>query len=49
MGLIPKTLRLQHHRPATSLPVDVKIESHPGGAKTVWCGDHDPMCRMKGM
>ncbi len=39
----------QHHRPAAFLPVDVKIESHPGGAKTVWCGDHDPMCRMKGM
>ena len=39
----------QHHRPATFLPVDVKIESHPGGAKTLWCGDHDPMCRMKAM
>ncbi len=39
----------QHHRPATFLPVDVKIQSHPGGAKTLWCGDHDPMCRMKAM
>ncbi|MGA2555915.1 MAG: DUF5107 domain-containing protein [Verrucomicrobiota bacterium] len=39
----------QHHRPATFLPVDVRIQSHPGGAKTVWCGDHDPMCRMKAM
>jgi tetratricopeptide (TPR) repeat protein len=39
----------QHHRPATFLPVDFKIESHADGSKTVWCGDHDPMCRMKGM
>lgn len=39
----------QHHRPATFLPVDYAIEEHPDGSKTVWCGDHDPMCRMKGM
>jgi tetratricopeptide (TPR) repeat protein len=39
----------QHHRPATFLPVDFKIESHADGSKTIWCGDHDPMCRMKGM
>jgi tetratricopeptide (TPR) repeat protein len=39
----------QHHRPATFLPVDFEIEKHPDGAKTIWCGDHDPMCRMKGM
>ncbi len=39
----------QHHRPATFLPVDVEIEEHPDGSKTVWCSDHDPMCRMKGM
>jgi tetratricopeptide (TPR) repeat protein len=39
----------QHHRPATFLPVDFKIEEHADGSKTVWCGDHDPMCRMKGM
>ncbi|HEV2331389.1 MAG TPA: DUF5107 domain-containing protein [Verrucomicrobiae bacterium] len=39
----------QHHRPATFLPVDFEIEHHPDGSKTVWCSDHDPMCRMKGM
>ena len=39
----------QHHRPATFLPVDFKIEEHADGSKTVWCSDHDPMCRMKGM
>ena len=39
----------QHHRPATFMPVDFEIETHPDGSKTVWCGDHDPMCRMKGM
>jgi hypothetical protein len=39
----------QHHRPATFLPVDTKIERHRDGSVTVWCGDHDPMCRMKGM
>ncbi|HEV2434930.1 MAG TPA: DUF5107 domain-containing protein [Verrucomicrobiae bacterium] len=39
----------QHHRPATFLPVDFQIEQHADGSKTVWCSDHDPMCRMKGM
>ncbi|HUC85619.1 MAG TPA: DUF5107 domain-containing protein, partial [Candidatus Acidoferrales bacterium] len=39
----------QHHRPATFLPVDVEIEKHTDGSATVWCSDHDPMCRMKGM
>ena len=39
----------QHHRPATFLPVDFKIEEHTDGSKTIWCSDHDPMCRMKGM
>jgi tetratricopeptide (TPR) repeat protein len=39
----------QHHRPATFLPVDFEVEEHADGSKTVWCGDHDPMCRMKGM
>jgi tetratricopeptide (TPR) repeat protein len=39
----------QHHRPATFLPVDFSIEEHPDGSKTVWCSDHDPMARMKGM
>ena len=39
----------QHHRPATFLPVDFKIEKHPDGSQTIWCSDHDPMSRMKGM
>jgi tetratricopeptide (TPR) repeat protein len=39
----------QHHRPATFMPVDTEIESHPDGSVTVWCSDHDPMLRMKGM
>jgi tetratricopeptide (TPR) repeat protein len=39
----------QHHRPATFLPVDFQIEDHADGSKTIWCGDHDPLCRMKGM
>jgi tetratricopeptide (TPR) repeat protein len=39
----------QHHRPATFLPVDVEIENHADGSVTIWCSDHDPMCRMKGM
>ena len=39
----------QHHRPATFLPVDYAIEAHADGSKTIWCSDHDPMCRMKGM
>jgi len=39
----------QHHRPATFLPVAFKTEEHTDGSKTIWCSDHDPMCRMKGM
>jgi tetratricopeptide (TPR) repeat protein len=39
----------QHHRPATFLPVNFEIEEHADGAKTLWCSDHDPMARMKGM
>jgi tetratricopeptide (TPR) repeat protein len=39
----------QHHRPATFLPVDFEIEEHSDGSKTIWCSDHDPMARMKGM
>ena len=39
----------QHHRPATFLPVDFDIEDHADGSKTIWCSDHDPMVRMKGM
>ena len=39
----------QHHRPATFLPVDFEVEKHADGSATVWCSDHDPMSRMKGM
>jgi tetratricopeptide (TPR) repeat protein len=36
----------QHHRPATFLPVAWEIDESDG---TVWCSDHDPFARMKGM
>lgn len=39
----------QHHRPATYLPVDIEIEHGADGSVTVWCSDHDPFSRMKGM
>ncbi|NUU06169.1 DUF5107 domain-containing protein [Leifsonia sp. C5G2] len=39
----------QHHRPATFLPTDVTIEEEEDGSVTVWCSDHDPFARMKGM
>jgi tetratricopeptide (TPR) repeat protein len=39
----------QHHRPATYMPVECAIEREHDGAVTVWCSDHDPMARMKGM
>ena len=39
----------QHHRPATFMPVEVAIERGQDGSVTVWCSDHDPMQRMKGM
>jgi len=39
----------QHHRPATYMPVASLIERDPDGSVTVWCSDHDPMVRMKGM
>ena len=39
----------QHHRPATFLPVDTETERHKDGSVTVWCSDHDPIQRMKGM
>ncbi len=39
----------QHHRPATFMPVEVAIERDQDGSVTVWCSDHDPMARMKGM
>jgi tetratricopeptide (TPR) repeat protein len=39
----------QHHRPATFLPMDWTIERERDGSVTVWCSDHDPFARMKGM
>src|SRR4051794_30621951 len=39
----------QHHRPSTFMPVDFEIEEHDDGSKTVWCSEHEPMTRMKGM
>lgn len=39
----------QHHRPGTFLPTDWEIEREQDGAVTVWCSDHDPLTRMKGM
>jgi tetratricopeptide (TPR) repeat protein len=39
----------QHHRPATFMPVEFAIEDHADGSRTIWCSDHDPMNRLKGM
>ena len=39
----------QHHRPATFMPVETEIEEAADGSVTIWCSDHDPMLRMKGM
>jgi tetratricopeptide (TPR) repeat protein len=36
----------QHHRPATFLPTAWHVDEAEG---TVWCSDHDPFARMKGM
>lgn len=36
----------QHHRPATFLPTAWEVDEAEG---TVWCSDHDPFARMKGM
>ncbi|GAA3618543.1 DUF5107 domain-containing protein [Microlunatus ginsengisoli] len=36
----------QHHRPATFLPTAWEIDESDG---IVWCSDHDPFARMKGM
>ena len=36
----------QHHRPATYLPVETRIEHADDGSVTVWCHDHDPFARM---
>jgi len=39
----------QHHRPSTFMPTEVSIEQHADGSVTVWCSEHEPMSRMKGM
>jgi tetratricopeptide (TPR) repeat protein len=39
----------QHHRPATFMPVNFEIEEHADGSRTIWCADHDPMNRLRGM
>jgi len=39
----------QHHRPATFMPVSFQIEENHDGSRTIWCSDHDPMNRLKGM
>lgn len=45
----------QHHRPATFLPTAWSIDHGPddgadaNAQATVWCSDHDPFARMKGM
>ena len=39
----------QHHRPSTFMPVDVRVEEHTDGSRTIWCSEHEPMNRMKGM
>ncbi|TDB74396.1 DUF5107 domain-containing protein [Micromonospora sp. KC723] len=36
----------QHHRPATFLPTTWQVDEAAG---IVWCSDHDPFARMKGM
>ncbi len=38
----------QHHRPATYLPVETRIERDPDGTVTVWHTDLDPLQRMRG-
>ena len=39
----------QHHRPSSFMPVDWVIEELADGGRTVWCSEHEPMGRMKGM
>jgi len=38
----------QHHRPATSLPMQTQTERHDDGSVTVWHSDIDPLQRMRG-
>ena len=39
----------QHHRPSTFDPVDVHIQEHPDGSKTIWMSEIERMFRTKGM
>jgi len=39
----------QHHRPATFLPVDARIEREADGGVVVWHSDLDPLQRMRGL
>lgn len=39
----------QHHRPSSMMPLDWSIERLPDGGRTVWCSEHEPMGRTKGM
>jgi tetratricopeptide (TPR) repeat protein len=39
----------QHHRPATFLPVDARIDREDDGAVVVWHSDLDPLQRMRGL
>ncbi len=39
----------QHHRPSSFMPVDWAIEELVDGGRTIWCSEHEPMGRMKGM
>lgn len=39
----------QHHRPSSFMALDWAIEDLADGGRTVWCSEHEPMGRMKGM
>ncbi|QHC59602.1 DUF5107 domain-containing protein [Rathayibacter sp. VKM Ac-2760] len=39
----------QHHRPGTYLPTAWSLERADDGSVVVWCSDHDPFSRMKGL
>ncbi len=39
----------QHHRPTTFMPLEATEEALPGGGKTVWVGEVEPLGKMKGM
>src|SRR5438874_11462332 len=39
----------QHHRPATFMPVEILLEEHEDGSRTIWCSDHNPVNRLTGL